>query len=104
MKIPTRLHYLWSMPPLWIIQIGKDQLVFSQIIEKGIGKQEQLYLDSHTILPHKIANPSALSKGLRHFFSQKKHTRLRAWFLLPQEFYTSPLLPHELFQFLISIK
>ena len=104
MNIPARLHYFFSPPPLWIIQLGKDQLIFSRVTKQGITDQEQLYLDSYTILANKIANPSSLCHGLRSFCKQKKLSKIRAWFLLPREFFPDTLLPHELFQFLISIK
>ena len=99
-----RLHYFFSPPTLWIIQIAKDQLIFSQVIEHKITNQEHLYLAPYTILHTKIANPSSLCKGLQLFCTQKKLPRIRAWFLLPQEFFPQSLLPHELFQFLLSIK
>jgi hypothetical protein len=104
MNISTRFHYFFSPPPLWIIQIGKDELIFSRVTKQGITEQEQLYLTPHTLMPNKIANPSSLIHGLNLFCTQKKLSSMRAWFLLPREFFPHPLLPHELFQFLISIK
>lgn len=104
MNIPARFHHFFSPPPLWIIQLGKDQIIFSRVTKQGITDQEQLYLAPYTVQPNKIANPSSLSHGLHLFCTQKKLSRIRAWFLLPREFFPHPLLPHELFQFLISIK
>lgn len=106
MNIPKRFQYFFSIPPLWIIQIGRDELIFSQITKNDsyISNQERLYLEPYTTLPNKIANPSSLSKGLLLFCKQKKLSRLRGWFLLPKDCFPQPLLAHELFQFLISIK
>ncbi len=104
MNIPARFHHFFSPPPLWIIQLGRDQIIFSRVTKQGITDQEQLYLAPYTVQPNKIANPSSLSHGLHLFCTQKKLSRIRAWFLLPREFFPHPLLPHELFQFLISIK
>lgn len=104
MKQPDRLRYFFAPPPLWVIQIGRDKLIFSRIKKGLIDEQEQLYLESNTLLLNKIANSSSLCHGLRLFCEQKKLSRIRAWFLLPKEFYPLPLLAHELFQFLISIK
>jgi hypothetical protein len=104
MKIPDRLRYFFTPPPLWIIQLGGDELIFSHVTKRGITEQEQLFLTPQTVLLNKIANPSSLCRGLNLFCSQKKLPKIRAWFLLPKEFYPDQLLPHELFQFLVSIK
>lgn len=106
MNIPNRFNYFFPMPPLWIIQIGRDELIFSQITKNGnhISNQERLFLEPYTVLPNKIANPSSLSKGLLLFCKQKKLSKLRGWFLLPKDCFPQPLLAHELFQFLVSIK
>ncbi len=104
MKLPARLHYFFSPPPLWIIQIGRDRLIFSRVKNDVIGEQEQLYLETNTLLLNKIANPSSLCRGLRLFCKQKKLAAIRAWILLPKEFYPLPLLAHELFQFLVCTK
>lgn len=104
MNIPKRLYYFFSPPPLWIVQIGNDELIFSKVTQQGIGDQERLYLEPNTVLPNKIANPSSLSRGIKLFCAQKKLIRFRAWFLLPKDYFPLPLLAHELFQFLVGIK
>lgn len=105
MSIYSSFHFLLEPPPLWIIQIGEDELIFSQVREKNmLGDQDQLFIEPYTLLLNKVANPTSLSKGLQLFCEQKKLTKIRAWFLLPAKYYPLPLLAHELFQLLVSVK
>lgn len=99
-----RLRFFLTTPPLWIIQIGEDELLFSRLKKNKITIQEKLYLENKTLSLNKICNPSSLQNGLKLFLKEKKLTSIRAIFILPQKFYPLPLLPHELLQFLLSIK
>lgn len=107
MKFNLNFKYFPRPHPLWVIQVGQEDLIASEVINESsffMGTQDQIYIEKNTLLPNKIANPSSLQKGLALICTKRHLKKIRVIFTLPHTLFSTPLQINELFQFLISIK